>query len=379
MSAGPDNGFSVYIHWPFCTRICPYCDFNVYRDRGADAAQWTAALTRELEYWAARTPGRRLTGLYFGGGTPSLAPAAVIDAVIDAGDRLWGFVDEPEITLEANPTSAEVARFSAFRSAGINRLSLGVQSLDDASLKFLGREHDATDAIAAVELALSTFPRATADLIYARPGQTSDQWTDELLQLIATGLRHVSLYQLTIEPGTAFERAVAKKRWAPANEDLAADLFDATQELTAQAGLPAYEVSNHAAPGEESRHNLIYWRQGDYIGAGPGAHGRVTIDGERFATETARHPAEYLKRIRSDGSGVTVNEKLSYKDVLTERLAMGLRTLEGVALTPAEWAALEAKILKLSASGLAKRRGERLVASADGRRLLNLLLSDLAP
>lgn len=379
MSAGPDNGFGVYIHWPFCTRICPYCDFNVYRDRGADAAQWTAALIRELEYWAARTPGRRLTGLYFGGGTPSLAPAAVIDAVIDAGDRLWGFVDEPEITLEANPTSAEVARFSAFRSAGINRLSLGVQSLDDASLKFLGREHDAADAIAAVELALSTFPRATADLIYARPGQTSDQWADELLRLIATGLRHVSLYQLTIEAGTAFERAVAKKRWAPANEDLAADLFDATQELTAQAGLPAYEVSNHAAPGEESRHNLIYWRQGDYIGAGPGAHGRVTIDGERFATETARRPAEYLKRIRSDGSGVTVNEKLSYKDVLTERLAMGLRTLEGVALTPAEWAALEAKILKLSASGLAERRGERLVASADGRRLLNLLLSDLAP
>lgn len=204
------SGFGVYVHWPFCARICPYCDFNVYRDRGQDAARWSAALVRELEYWAERTGGRRLTSLYFGGGTPSLAPMQAIETVIAACGRLWGFEADPEIALEANPSGAELRRFAAFRSAGVNRLSLGVQSFDDAALKFLGRDHDGATALRAIETAMAAFPRVTADFIYARPGQTADQWAEELGRVIATGLRHLSLYQLTIEPGTAFDRAVSK-------------------------------------------------------------------------------------------------------------------------------------------------------------------------
>ena len=378
MSAGPHNGFGVYVHWPFCARICPYCDFNIYRDRSVDAARWSAALTRDLEYWATRTKGRRLDSLYFGGGTPSLAPPAIIDAVIGAADRLWGFADAAEITLEANPTSAELKRFAAFRAAGINRLSLGVQSLDDAALKFLGRDHDAAGALAAVDRALSLFPRATGDLIYARPGQTLGQWADELGALLATGLRHASFYQLTIEPGTAFDRAVSKGRWAPPDEDAAADLFDATQEIAAAAGLPAYEISNHAAPGEHSRHNMIYWRQGDYVGVGPGAHGRVTVDGARIATETELRPEAYLARVEKTGRSAVTEEALCENDVLTERLAMGLRTLEGVRLSPPERARLEAPLQELSDAGLIERRdGERIIATADGRRILNRVLREL--
>lgn len=370
------SGFGVYIHWPFCARICPYCDFNVYRDRGQDAARWSAALVRELEYWAEKAGGRRLTSLYFGGGTPSLAPPSVIDAVISACERLWGFEPDPEITIEANPSGAELARFTAFRDAGVNRLSLGVQSFDDAALKFLGRDHNGDDALRAIEVAVAAFPRVTADFIYALPGQTVDQWADELRRAIATGLGHLSLYQLTIEPGTAFDRAVSKKRWAPADEDIAADLFDLTQELTA-AGLPAYEISNHAAPGEESRHNLIYWRQGDYVGVGPGAHGRLTIAGRRYATETALKPAEYLRLVEAAGSGVVVNDPLTDEAIFVERLAMGLRTAEGVGLDPAAWRRLDAPFTELSADGLLKRRGDHLVASAAGRRILNTVLEKL--
>lgn len=371
------NGFCVYVHWPFCARICPYCDFNVYRDRGVDAARWSAALVRDLEYWAERTGGRRLTSLYFGGGTPSLAPLPVIEAVIAACERLWGFEPDPEITLEANPSSAELDRFAAFRSAGVNRLSLGAQSFDDAALKFLGRDHDGAAALRAIETAMAAFPRVTADFIYARPGQTPAQWTDELTRAIATGLKHLSLYQLTIEPGTAFARAVSKKRWAPADEDLAADLFDLTQELTAAAGLPAYEISNHASPGEESRHNFIYWRQGDYIGVGPGAHGRVTLDGKRFATETATKPRDYLALVESAGSGAVLNDPLTDEEILTERLAMGLRTVEGVILDAADRRRIEAPYEEMSVCGLFERRGERLIASADGRRILNSVLAKL--
>lgn len=371
------NGFCVYVHWPFCARICPYCDFNVYRDRGQDAGRWSAALVRDLEYWAERTGGRRLTSLYFGGGTPSLAPPQVIEAVIAACERLWGFEVDPEITLEANPSGAELARFAAFRSAGVNRLSLGVQSFDDAALKFLGRDHDGAAALRAIETAMAAFPRVTADFIYARPGQTAGQWADELTRAIATGLRHLSLYQLTIEPGTAFDRAVSKKRWAPVDEDLAADLFDLTQEMTAAKGLPAYEISNHAAPGEESRHNFIYWRQGDYVGVGPGAHGRVTMESRRFATETALKPHEYLSLVEETGSGAILNDPLSDEAMLTERVAMGLRTIEGVVLDAADWRRIEAACEEMSAYGLLERRGERLMASAAGRRILNSVLEKL--
>ena len=371
------NGFCVYVHWPFCARICPYCDFNVYRDRGVDAARWAAALTRELEHWAGLTSGRKLTSLYFGGGTPSLAPLSVIDAVIAACERLWGFEDGAEITLEANPMGAELDRFAAFKGAGINRLSLGVQSFDDAALKFLGRDHDSNGALRAIETAMAAFPRVTADFIYARPGQTIDQWKDELSRAIATGLRHLSLYQLTIEPGTAFDRAVTKKRWAPADEDLAADLFDLTQDLTAAAGLPAYEISNHAAPGEESRHNFIYWRQGDYIGVGPGAHGRVTLGAKRYETETAKAPAAYLTLVEAAGCGAAVNNPLTDEAVMIERLSMGLRTLEGAALTAAEMIALKSRVDPLVAEGLLLRHDDKLIATVDGRRILNTVLSSL--
>lgn len=369
------GGFGVYVHWPFCARICPYCDFNVYRDRGVDAARWSAALTRELEHWAARTAGRRLDSLYFGGGTPSLAPLSVIEGVIAACDRLWGFGDDPEITLEANPGDA--GRFDEFRAAGVNRLSLGVQAFDEAALKFLGRDHDAASARRAVDRALAAFPRVSADFIYARPQQSADQWAEELAAALATGLRHLSLYQLTIEKGTAFHVQVAKGRWAAADEDLAADLFDLTQAMTADAGLPAYEVSNHAAPGEESRHNRTYWLQGDYVGVGPGAHGRVTIGAMRRATETARAPADYLTRVAAEGHALILDDALTPEEARIEKFAMGLRTLGGVEADAADLTALGPAIGALEAEGFLARAGARIVATPNGRRLLDAVLARL--
>jgi oxygen-independent coproporphyrinogen-3 oxidase len=371
------NGFGVYVHWPFCARICPYCDFNVHRNRGVDEGRWAGALTRELEYWAERTPGRKLASLYFGGGTPSLAPPAVIEAVIGACETLWGFEGDPEITIEANPTSAEQGRFAAFRAAGANRLSLGVQSFDDRALNFLGRDHEAHAARRAIEKALRRFPRVSADFIYARPGQSVDQWAEELEAALATGLKHLSLYQLTIEEGTAFARQVEKGRWTPADEDHAADLFDLTQDQTAAAGLPAYEISNHAAPGERSRHNLIYWRQGDYVGAGPGAHARLTVGGTRRAIETEKDPKRYLALVEKNGAGAILDEALTADEAFTEKLAMGLRTIEGVALSPAEWDRVGRPFAQLSADGRLARRGDRLHATAYGRRILDSVLATL--
>jgi oxygen-independent coproporphyrinogen-3 oxidase len=369
--------FGVYVHWPFCARICPYCDFNVYRDRGVDAGRWAGALSRELEFWAERTPGRKLASLYFGGGTPALAPLAVVADVIDACARLWGFADDPEITIEANPTGADRARFSAFRTAGVNRLSLGVQSFDDAALKFLGRDHDAAAARAAIDVALAAFPSVSADFIYARPGQTVDQWTEELAAALATGLKHLSLYQLTVEPGTAFGLQIEKGRWSPADEDFAADLFDLTQEIAAAAGLPAYEISNHAAPEKKSRHNMIYWRQGDYVGVGPGAHGRLTVGGARRASETEKDPNRYLAIVEEKGVGAVVDEALTEDEAFIEKLAMGLRTTEGARLSGGEWARIGGPFAQLSEEGLLERRGERLFATANGRRLLNSVLAEL--
>jgi oxygen-independent coproporphyrinogen-3 oxidase len=366
---------AIYVHWPFCAAICPYCDFNVHRDRGADAVAWSAALGAELRYWAGLTPGRRIETLYFGGGTPSLAPTAVIEGVITAAADLWGFADDPEISLEANP--ADVDRFAAFRTAGVNRLSLGVQSFDDAALKFLGRDHDAKAARQAIEAALERFPRVSADLIYALPGQTVGQWTDQLKAAIRTGVQHLSLYQLTIEPGAAFDVQVAKGRWTPASEDDCADLFAAAQAVTAAAGLPAYEISNHARDGHRSRHNETYWRQGDYVGVGPGAHGRVTIGNARRATETARAPADYLARVNRDGHALTLDEALTDDERRIEKFAMGLRTIAGVTATPADFAALGPAIEALCDEGFLIREGSRVAAAADGRRLLNAVLERL--
>ena len=370
-----DAALAIYVHWPFCAAICPYCDFNVHKDRGADAAAWTAALTAEMAHWAALTPGRRVTSLYFGGGTPSLAPLPVIEGVIAAAARFWGFGEDPEITLEANPVDG--ARFDDFRAAGVNRLSLGVQSFDDAALKFLGRDHDGRAARASVDAALGAFARVSADFIYARPGQTIAQWTEELRAAIAAGLDHLSLYQLTIEPGTAFDRQVAKGRWTPPDDGAGADLFDIAQDLTAAAGLPAYEISNHARAGCRSRHNEAYWRQQDYIGIGPGAHGRVTIEGARRATETARAPADYLARALRDGHAVTLDEALTEEERRIEKFAMGLRTVDGVEADANDLAALGPAIDTLAAEGFLTRAGARITATPNGRRLLNAVVEIL--
>ncbi|MCB2112297.1 MAG: radical SAM family heme chaperone HemW [Parvularculaceae bacterium] len=379
MNSAREMEFGVYIHWPFCARICPYCDFNVYRDRGADTERFARAILTDLQYWAAQTGGRRLSSLYFGGGTPSLAPISVIASAIEACETFWGFAPRAEITLEANPTDAEIDRFRAFAAAGVNRISLGVQSFDDEALGFLGRDHDAATAMRAIETAQSVFARVNADFIYARPGQTLAAWERELNRAIATGLNHLSLYQLTIEPGTAFDRAVSKNRWAPADEDTAADLFDATQELTNAAGLPAYEISNHAAPGEASRHNFLYWRQCDYVGVGPGAHGRVTIGNVRHASETALRPNDYMELVENSGCGAALFDPLSDDEALTERLAMGLRTIEGIRLSQTQLRQLQGRIETLAQRGLISQDGERVFSTTHGRRILNAVLLELAP
>lgn len=365
----------VYVHWPYCARICPYCDFNVYKNRAVDKTPWIAALSRDLEKYAARTEGRRLTSLYFGGGTPSLAPLPVIESVIETCERLWGFVADAEITLEANPTDAEQARFAAFAQAGVNRLSLGVQSLRDDALKFLSRDHDAAAAKRAIETAQAAFPRVTFDLIYGRPGQTLHAWREELSEALSLGAKHLSLYQLTIEPGTAFGAAVEKGRWAPPEDDITADMYDAAQEITASAGLPAYEISNHAASGEESRHNLVYWTYGDYVGAGPGAHGRLTEGGKRIATETPLSPNDYLAGAPHQETALTRAE------AAMERLSMGLRLTGGTAFTEgddffAEEDAHE-RLDRLMGDGLLQWNGKTLSATPGGRRILNRVLYEL--
>ena len=371
----------VYVHWPYCARICPYCDFNVYKNRDVDAGRWANALVRDLEYWAARTPKRALTSLYFGGGTPSLMPLPVIEAVIDACSRLWGLESDAEITLEANPTDAAQSRFEAFAHAGVNRLSLGVQSFRDEALKFLGRDHDANAARAAITSAQQTFDRTTFDLIYARPDQTTDQWREELAEALAFTPTHLSLYQLTIEPGTAFAKAVDAGRWRPADEETCAAEFELAQEMTAAAGLPAYEVSNHAAPGAESRHNLIYWRYHDYVGVGPGAHGRLTMDGKRIATETLRRPEDYLAGVEQKGSGLASEETLDEEAQLVERLSMGLRLAEGITLYADDHFYGDdkrvARLDMLIKDGMLTLECGRLRAAGDGRRVLNRVLYEL--
>ena len=318
------------MHWPYCARICPYCDFNVYKSGDVDAVRWADALTRDMTHWAQQTPDRKLASIYFGGGTPSLAPVSVIRSVITKADGLWGLSSDAEITIEANPTDAEQSLFKAFRDAGVNRLSLGVQSLKDDALKFLGRDHSAADAKRAINAALSTFPQTTFDLIYARPEQSAEEWRTELEEALATGIRHLSLYQLTIEPGTAFHKQVSAGRWSPLGEDASATHYEIAQELTAAAGLPAYEISNHAAPGHESQHNLIYWRYQDYAGIGPGAHGRLAKETKKLATQTHLRPSAYLEDVENSGTGIIEIEELNDEAQLTERLSMGLRLTEGI-------------------------------------------------
>jgi putative oxygen-independent coproporphyrinogen III oxidase len=373
----------LYVHWPYCARVCPYCDFNVVRDRGEKEgpAALARAILADLQAQAASLGRRRLTSVFFGGGTPSLMDPDWAGEILDVARRLFEPAPDLEVTLEANPTDAEAERFAAFAAVGVNRLSLGVQSLDDRALAFLCRNHDAAEARRAAKVAAAVFPRLSIDLIYARPDQTPAAWRAELGEALAFGPEHVSAYQLTIEAGTAFDRAVRRGRWAPPEPDLAAALYETTQDVLAAAGLPAYEVSNHArGEGARSRHNLIYWRGGDYLGVGPGAHGRVTdAAGLRWATLTPAPIAAYVARVQTAGCGLAERTPLSPPEAALERLLMGLRTVEGVASAELAPLALDpATIEAFVAGGLLARAGGRLMATRAGRAVLDRITLDLA-
>ena len=324
-------GFGIYLHWPFCKSKCPYCDFNSHVRESIDQDRWRKALLADLDHAAAMSGPRRVTSVFFGGGTPSLMPAETVAAALDRIDRLWGLPPGTEVTLEANPTSAEAARFAAFARAGVNRLSLGVQALDDRALKFLGRQHSAGEALDALALARAAFPRISFDLIYARPDQSAEAWHEELAEALALGPEHISLYQLTIEEGTVFHGAWRRGELALPEEDAAAALYEETAAMLGAAGLPAYEISNHARPGGECRHNLTYWRYGDYAGIGPGAHGRLSWDGEKHATRQHRAPEAWLDLVERQGHGWRQVEAIDREQRLAEMVMMGLRLSEGVA------------------------------------------------
>ena len=375
---------AVYIHWPFCRSKCPYCDFNSHvRDR-VDAARWTRALLADLDDHAQMTPEREVASVFFGGGTPSLMPPETVAALLERVGRRWPLAADVEVTLEANPNSAEAGRFRAFAAAGVNRLSLGVQALDPAALRFLGRRHDRDEAIAAIESARRCFARFSFDLIYARPGQTLAAWRRELDAALALAGDHLSLYQLTIEPGTAFAAAAAKGNLVPADEDISASLFELTQDRLAAQGLPAYEISNHARPGAECRHNLAYWRYRDYLGIGPGAHGRLTLGGVKHATRQRRAPERWLTAVERTGSGLEEIAALGRDATVAEMLMMGLRLAEGIARSRLERAAAQDletlfadALPRLVEGGFLTVDADRLTATAAGRQRLDAVLAAL--
>jgi oxygen-independent coproporphyrinogen-3 oxidase len=369
----------LYVHWPYCARICPYCDFNVALDRrDGEAEALFQAILQDLHGQSGTAGPHRLASIFLGGGTPSLMRPEWVAELAQAAKALWPAAPDLEVTLEANPTDAEAARFEAFAEAGVNRLSLGVQALDDGALGFLGRNHSAEEAVRAARLAARVFPRLSLDLIYARPGQTEAGWAEELKAAAALGPEHLSPYQLTIEPGTAFDRAVRRQAFAPADPDLAAHLYETTQRVLEAEGFEAYEVSNHArGAAARSRHNLIYWRGQDYLGIGPGAHGRITASGARTATEAARAIPDYLARVRETGTGLSLADALTAEEAAEERLLMGLRTVEGVPL--AELVPLPLKKLPdLQQAGFVRVAAGRLHATALGRPVLDRVIAELA-
>ena len=374
----------VYVHWPYCARICPYCDFNVYRAKGREvqAARLADAIITDLQAQAAITGPRRLVSIFFGGGTPSLMDPASVARIIAAARALWTPADDLEVSLEANPTDAEAGRFAALAQAGVNRLSLGLQSLDDAALRFLGRDHDAEEGLRAAAVAARAFPRLSLDAIYARPGQSEADWREELTRIAGLGAEHLSPYQLTLEPGTAFARAVQRGLWTPPAEDAATGLYEATQDILTDAGYEAYEVSNHArGEAARSRHNLVYWRGWDYVGAGPGAHGRITTPAGRLATEAMTKPADYIAAVRRGGVGYGAPETLTPIQVAEERLLSGLRIGEGVAfaeLAVLGLAADSAVVQRMVGHGLLAEDRARLRATTAGRRVLDRLSAELA-
>jgi putative oxygen-independent coproporphyrinogen III oxidase len=384
MGAKDDPGFGVYVHWPFCASKCPYCDFNSHvRHAAPDQQRFVAGFARELATNARRTPGRTVSSIFLGGGTPSLMEPATVGAVLDEIARLWTVAADCEVTLEANPTSVEAERFKGFRAAGVNRVSLGVQALDDADLKSLGRMHSVDEALRAVDVARRHFDRYSFDLIYARPGQSASAWEAELRRAIAEAAEHLSLYQLTIEAGTVFEALHKAGKLAMPDPETGRVLYDLTQDICAAEGLPAYEISNHARPGAECRHNLIYWRSGDFVGAGPGAHGRLTLGNGRVATSTERHPETWLDLVERQGSGIIAEEHLVQIENADEFLVMGLRLAEGIDL--ARYEALSGTPLDperidfLEGEGLVQRLpGERLKVTALGFPVLDAVVADLA-
>ncbi|MGN3973039.1 radical SAM family heme chaperone HemW [Tsuneonella sp. SYSU-LHT278] len=374
---------ALYIHWPFCLKKCPYCDFNSHVRDHVEVDEWQTALIADMRHEAAAAGGERLESIFFGGGTPSLMPPALVGALLSEAQSLWGFASDIEITLEANPSSVEAAAFAGLAAEGINRVSLGLQSLDDAALSFLGRLHDADEGLRALETAQRTFARVNADLIYARPGQSAAHWEKELARALALGTDHLSLYQLTIEPGTRFATDVRRGAFDPLDDDPAADLFALTRDMTASAGLPAYEVSNHALPGQESRHNLAYWRYHDYAGIGPGAHGRRG----RAATIRHKKPENWLVAVSERGHGIAEERALGRREQASEALLMGLRLAEGVDLSAlaerfaiAEADLVERDRLALYQSlGLVAGQEGRLIVTEAGMPLLDALLGELVP
>ncbi|HET7850501.1 MAG TPA: radical SAM family heme chaperone HemW [Pseudolabrys sp.] len=379
-----DSAFGVYIHWPFCLSKCPYCDFNSHvRHAAIDEARYVRAFESEVAATAARVPGRTVSTIFFGGGTPSLMQPATVEAILNAIGKHWTIANDAEVTLEANPTSVEATRFRGYRTAGVNRVSLGVQALDDSALKELGRLHTAQEALDAVAVARSIFERYSFDLIYARPRQTPQAWAAELKRAIAEAAEHLSLYQLTIEPDTPFAALHAAGKLAVPDDDTGRDLYDVTQEVCGAAGLPAYEISNHARPGAECRHNLVYWRGHEYAGIGPGAHGRLSIDGRRYATETEKRPESWLMRVEARGHGLIVDDKLTAGEQADEFLLMGLRLAEGI--DPQRYAALAGRALDEKRIAILRDEGAvetttdgRLRVTLSGFPVLDAVVADLA-
>jgi oxygen-independent coproporphyrinogen-3 oxidase len=377
------TAFGIYVHWPFCAAKCPYCDFNSHvRHAPPDQARYAAAFARELGHFAERTPGRTVTSIFLGGGTPSLMEPGTVAAILDRIAALWPVDPDAEVTLEANPSSVEAERFRGYRAAGVNRVSLGVQALDDASLRRLGRLHDTAEALRAIGLAREIFPRLSFDLIYARPAQTLADWERELNEAIDLAADHLSLYQLTIEEGTPFHALHAAGKLVVPDGDASADFYALTQAVAEARGLPAYEISNHAVPGAESRHNLTYWRYGDYVGAGPGAHGRIGVRGVKRATIAERNPEAWLEAAERDGHGLIADDALGGEESAEEMLIMGLRLREGISLERFARLArhgLDAgRIADLVAEGMLITEEERIRATPAGWLVLDAVVARLA-
>ncbi|BDW87077.1 radical SAM family heme chaperone HemW [Roseicyclus marinus] len=376
------GGFGLYIHWPFCQAKCPYCDFNSHVAAEIDQARWKSAYLSEIERVSAELPGRRLTSIYFGGGTPSLMAPDTVAAMLEVIKRAWPVANDLEVTLEANPTSVEAGRFRAFRDGGVNRVSMGLQALSDVDLKRLGRLHSAAEGRNAYAIARDVFPRVSFDLIYARQYQGLEDWRAELAEALTLAADHLSLYQLTIEDGTAFgERHAIGRLGGLVEDDTAAAMYDLTQDMCDAAGLPAYEVSNHASDMAQSRHNLIYWRGGDYAGIGPGAHGRITLGGRRMATETELSPLGWLRRVETQGTGETLRDAVSGRERAEEYAMMALRLSEGmdrarfVAMNGADF---DPDVLnRLESLGMIEVTERRITTTLDGRRVLNAVLREL--